>query len=89
MKNVQTEEHKKVFAKMNRIMFGEKVVSNDAEMDLMQEIDDSFFNDVASIHNQDRTGLLDQYILFVLTKKDRMMSIQDRIHAAHKARMKR
>jgi len=34
-------------------------------MDLMMEIDESFFYDVVSIPNPDRVGLLDQYVVYV------------------------
>ena len=69
-KDLQTKEHKLAFNKMHDIMMGKRVISNDIEMNLMLEIDDTFFYDVVSIHNPKRLGLLDQYIVYVKTLND-------------------
>ena len=65
MTTKQTAERRVAFNKMMQIIDGQKVVSNSIEMDLMLDIDDTFFYDVVSIHNPDRVGLLDQYIVYM------------------------
>jgi hypothetical protein len=50
---------------MNKIQAGERVTAGKEEMDLMNEIDDTFFDDVVSIYNEDSTGPEDKYTVYV------------------------
>ena len=48
--------------KIKKMKAGQKVITNDKEMDTMSEIDGDFMNCVRSITNPDRCGILDQYV---------------------------
>ena len=51
--------------KLQQMKNGKKCITNDIEMDLMSEIDDETMNDVKSLPNPNRCGLLDQYIAWI------------------------
>lgn len=51
--------------KVTAIRRGERVITNDEEMDAMLVIDEELHYDMVSIINPDRVGLLDKYIAWV------------------------
>ena len=50
-------------AKLDRMMQGERVITNDNEMELM--LDDDRIKLVRSMPNPDRLGLRDQYVAWI------------------------
>lgn len=51
--------------KLQQMKNGYKCITNSTEMDLMSEIDSDTMNNVKSLPNPDRCGLLDQYVAWI------------------------
>jgi hypothetical protein len=51
--------------KLDRIKLGQRVITNDRELDLMAELDGEVMNRVRSIPNPEQCGLLDQYVAWI------------------------
>lgn len=51
--------------KLEAMKNGERVITNDAELDSMLELGDDSIDDVRSVPNPKRVGVLDQYVAWI------------------------
>ena len=51
--------------KLNRMKNGEKIITNDKEMDQMLELGDDAINWVRSLPNPGRVGIMDKYTAWI------------------------
>lgn len=51
--------------KLESMKRGEEVITNDAELDAMLELGDDSIDDVRSVPNPKRVGVLDQYVAWI------------------------
>lgn len=51
--------------KLEALKAGQKIITNDEELDAMMALDSELFDDVRSIHNPNQLGVKDQYVAWI------------------------